>query len=372
MSTQESEKANTMTLSRDQLVDLIKKEKKSHADMKSLDEHFRQINFFKNCYEKLNNDQYRRLLKALDYEKVRKNQFLYHQGDKGNKFYVVLSGHVRVIVKKKNPPQPITVAYKKYINKVCKLVEKKEKPIKLNPFSELLKSTMPGWKKKDRGRNQLTGTMMMNPFLWQQTVKNIEAGIDEEAENVALDQKYEEFSKKINPNSKISKLKCILGYHFVKVWTDHMGKSQDKLGENKLMLNLFSPYRQRKYWVNLLLYGLLNIDLDFFDHLFPRIDRVFQYSAGGTFGEIAILRGGIRAAGIYCDEETEFAVIQKKKDNDFLFLYRALQKEREAILKIMSPFNYWIVRDKVSALFHLLELETKPIDFYIYKRGRRL
>ena len=372
MSSRQKDTSKPNTLSRDQLIELIRKGNKSHTDVKSLDEHFRQIGFFKNCYEKLSTDQYKRLLKALDYEKVRKNQFLYHQGDKGNKFYVVLSGHVRVIVKKKNPPQPVSTAYRKYVKKVCKLVEQAQpQRIGAARYTQLLGSIIPTLaRKNDRGRNQLTGTMMMNPAMWQQAFKKLEAGITEDEENVVLDQKLEKFTNKVNPKSKLSKSKCILGYHFVKVWTDYLAKTQDNLGQNKLMLYLFTPYRQRKYWINLLLYGLINADLDFFDHLFPRVDRVFQYSAGGTFGEIAILRGGIRTAGIYCDEETEFAVIQKKKDNDFLFLYRALQKEREAILKNLSPFNYWIVRDKVSALFHLLDLETKPIDYYIYRRGR--
>ena len=117
--------------------------------------------------------------------------------------------------------------------------------------------------------------------------------------------------------------------------------------------------------------GLVNTDLDFFDHLFPRLDRVFQYGPGGCFGEIAILQAGIRAAGIFCDEETEFAIISKKTDNDFLFLYKAINKEKDKVLKNLSPFNYWIVRDKASVLFHLLEPMKKPIDTYLYKRGTR-
>ena len=75
------------------------------------------------------------------------------------------------------------------------------------------------------------------------------------------------------------------------------------------------------------------MDQEFFTNLLPGLMKVHQYSVGGYFGEIAILGNGLRAAGIYCDEDTDFAVISKKYENDFLFLYRAQHKEKEQILR---------------------------------------
>lgn len=115
----------------------------------------------------------------------------------------------------------------------------------------------------------------------------------------------------------------MFGYWLVKTWmTCFDVKKVESIGTAHYY-KMFYRYKVKRYWLNLSLHHLGSMDKEFMDNYMPRVKRVHHYTKGGYFGELAIIKGGIRKAGIYCTEDTEFAVLSKKYENDFLFLYKA-------------------------------------------------
>ena len=70
-------------------------------------------------------------------------------------------------------------------------------------------------------------------------------------------------------------------------------------------------------------------------------------------------------------EDTEFAIIQKKGDDDFLYLLEWEKKEIELMMKSFDMFNFWFERKLVKFVVPTLEKKRKPIVFgkYLYKSG---
>ena len=223
-------------------------------------------------------------------------------------------------------------------------------------------------RKKDKNTN-----IFFNKTLLFKTINVIQADSKEREEQQALEERYYQFVS--NPEndcikSKLSKARCVIGYCLVKCWIDFHNNMANKIEtKDRTISAVFTPYKPKKYWHNLLLYGLYNVEKDFLDNLFPVYNKVHEYGVGGTFGEIAILEGGYRKAGIFCDKDTEFAVITKNNENDFLFLYRALQKDKEKALSCLKPFEYWIRKDSLSTTFQYFEQETRRIGSFIYSKG---
>lgn len=372
----------------EEVIKLIKQPKKGGRDLNKIDKYFRSIKFFKDCHQTLELTQYRKLLGAIEYEQVRKNQFLYHFGDKGNKFYVVLKGHCLVIVPLK-PPKQISVPYQQHIQRVLMDIHPDNCAGGSNAvrtlgnlgessFAELPTLTrgisLPmnrnnSLAMRSRPKHSINSSVAMFQAAVTKAQKSMRDDAKEEAETKVLDERYNAFSSMDNPKSKMCRAKSIIGFFLVKTWHDHVSKKRADMSESKQLIQVLGYYKPKKYWHNLVLFGLRNADYEFVSNLFPSQLRVFQYGAGGEFGELALLEGGIRKAGIYCDEDCEFAVLTKRQDDDFLFIYRARQRDKESILKSLSPFDFWIKRNLLGRLFQYLTEETKPLGSIIYSRN---
>jgi CRP-like cAMP-binding protein len=82
----------------DEIVRILRKKHKSPTEVELLEKRFEKVNFFKDSRSKLDTESYHKLLKTLSYEKVRGNQLLFRQGDRGAKFFIILKGKVSVVL----------------------------------------------------------------------------------------------------------------------------------------------------------------------------------------------------------------------------------------------------------------------------------
>ena len=102
-----------------ELVRILKKPIKNVEDTRMLASYFSNIKFFADCRSVLNNEQFSSILKVIEFEQVNKNQLLFHRGDKGNKFYVILKGHTNVVIPRpKGVSLNMTKSYQKCMAKV--------------------------------------------------------------------------------------------------------------------------------------------------------------------------------------------------------------------------------------------------------------
>lgn len=367
----------------EELVAILQKPNRSAEDDKKLSTYFNGIKFFADCKAILKPEPYKRILKAITFESVSKNKYLFHKGDRGNKFYVVLKGHTNVVI-----PRPTGAVLKpnkpmqKHITKVLQYLAKlanlgSSSPVattdqKKNDSLGVGDMTKRSFPNKRRGMelnvNQLAAAV-------NEAQKAVTDGDAEAKETERLKVKFDEIQQMTHPVMKITKAKTILGFAFVKHWLDKLKPKKDDPENDtsalrKLDHRAFMPFRMKIYWHNTFLFGLRNMDVEFLTYLLPGQMKVHQYGVGGYFGEIAILGNGLRAAGIYCDEDSDFAVISKKYENDFLFLYKAQNQDKENALKAFSAFNWWIQRDKIRGLFHYMKQISKPLGSPIYQKGR--
>ena len=344
-------------------------------ELKTLAVYFNNIKFFADCRSVLKPDQYNRILKAIEFEKVDRNQFLFHKGDRGNKFYVILKGHTSVVIPRpQGAPMKITKAFQKHAVRVLQFLAKGGKKSLVSSklgFDETQQELSPKRNINQRRRN-LDSTV--SPMKLSQAIELVKENINneklEEADAERLKEKFEAIKEMDHPPFKISKARTILGFFLTKTWLEE-SKTKKEVEKGALDVQVLNKYKSKLYWHNLFFEGLRCLDQEFFQHILPGQMKVFQYSTGGYFGEIAILGNGLRAAGIYCDEDSDFAVISKKYEDDFLFLYRAQNKEKETLLRTFSPFNWWIERDKVKAFFHYLKkFEHFTRGNHVYQKGR--
>lgn len=360
------------TVNYDQLVKTLTKHVKNVEDTKLLAAYFTNIKFFSDCKSVLNNDQYSRILKVIEFEHVSKNQFLFHRGDKGSKFYVILKGHTNVVIPRpKGIDHKITKAYQKYIVKVLQHLYKASsgQPGMLRSTEEPPEDTSIPKRNIQKRRNQELNADVLAALV-DKAQKNLSEEDREEYDNHRLTKQLEDVKAMSHPPMKITKAKAILGFMMNKAWAEYLKGPKNDFLLGPIDLKMMTPYRGKLYWHNLFLKGLRNMDGEFFANLLPGQMKVHQYSTGGYFGEIAILGNGMRAAGIYCDEETDFAVLSKKSENDFVFLFRAQNKDQDTLLRALKPFNWWVRREKIQALFHYLKrVDGATFQTVIYKKG---
>ncbi len=328
-------------------------------ELKTLATYFNNIKFFADCRTVLKPDQYNRILKAIEFEKVDRNQFLFHKGDRGNKFYVILKGHTNVVIPRpQGAPLKVTKAFQKHAVRVLQFLAKGGKAglaaSKLG-FEESQPELSP---KRNLNLRRKNLDSSVSPMKLSQAIELVKENINnekiEEADADRLKEKFEAIKEMDHPPLKITKARAIIGFFLTKTWLEE-ARTKKEVEKGALDLQTLNRYKSKLYWHNLFFQGLRCLDQEFFQNILPGQMKVFQYSTGGYFGEIAILGNGLRAAGIYCDEDSDFAVISKKYEDDFLFLYRAQNKEKESLLRTFSPFNWWIERDKVKAFFHYLK-----------------
>lgn len=338
-------------------------------DIKILSTYFSDIKFFADCKSVLKPDQYTRILKAIEYERVDKNKYLFHKGDRGNKFYVILKGHTNVVIPRPSTvPIKLTKAYQRHIVRVLQHLQRGVKAVS-SPFKQLRVDLDSPTKKNTNAKRR----QVIDPYVSaQKHIETIEQALEnlsnekvEEMDKERLNIDYEELKEMTHPQMKISKAKAIMGFFLNKVWLE-----ESRIKKDDKDIKFYANYSKKLYWHNLFLCGLRNVNIEFFHKLFQGQMKVFEYSKGGYFGEVAILEDGKRAAGIYCDEDCDFAVISKKYEDDFLFLYRAQNKEKEMLIRTFKPFNWWVQNDQLKGILRYLKETTRfPKGNFIYRRG---
>lgn len=355
-----------------ELVRILKKPIKNVEDTRMLASYFSNIKFFADCRSVLNNEQFSSILKVIEFEQVNKNQLLFHRGDKGNKFYVILKGHTNVVIPRpKGVSLNMTKSYQKYMAKVLQHLYKASQgqPGMLQLAEESVLDTSIPKRDTQKRRNQELNSDVLAALV-NKAQQNLSEEDREDYDTERLKPIFEEIKKMEHPPMKITKAKSILGFMMNKVWAEFVKGPKNEFPTGSIDAKMMTPYRGKMYWHNLFLKGLKNMDSEFFTNLLPGQMKVHQYSDGGYFGEIAILGNGMRAAGIYCDEETDFAVLSKKSENDFVFLFRAQNKDQDTLLRSLKPFNWWCQRDKIQALFHYLKkVDKATYQTVIYRKG---
>jgi hypothetical protein len=97
----DADKSPVKGISHDEVVRILKKRhKKTAGDLDLIDEKFDSVKFFQEYKQKLDTENFQKLLKQLEYEKVSKNQILFRKGQRGDKFYIILTGSVKVYIHK--------------------------------------------------------------------------------------------------------------------------------------------------------------------------------------------------------------------------------------------------------------------------------
>lgn len=71
---------------------------RSAGSVKALMKFTQEIKFFKDLVEEQGDEAHFQCCKYMRYELLRNNQFVFHKGDTGAKFYIILSGHCSVLV----------------------------------------------------------------------------------------------------------------------------------------------------------------------------------------------------------------------------------------------------------------------------------
>lgn len=171
------------------------------------------------------------------------------------------------------------------------------------------------------------------------------------------------------PRYKMSRPMIKLARFCSKFW--HNSLRQDtKFRENiNLPVNFFKKY-DITFLQNKMLDQIRNkLSLDFLELLFPKWKRLLNLTAGFSFGEIALIQRSARQATIYCDEDTEFAVISKRNDQEFENIIKREKNAIESFLRSFDMFNYWNVRNKIAVISSYMIENENRIGNCIYKRG---
>lgn len=84
----------------ERITHILKKRIKTTQDIENLDAHFKDVKFFSDSKSKIDEESFGKLLKCLQYERIKGHEILFRRGDKGDKFYIILKGSVSVMIPK--------------------------------------------------------------------------------------------------------------------------------------------------------------------------------------------------------------------------------------------------------------------------------
>ena len=100
---------------------ILKKRAKNSDDLEYLDTYFTKVKFFADSKAKVDKESFYKLLKCLQYERLKGHEILFRKGDKGDKFYIILKGSVKVMIPK--PESEIVFKGNMELLKVAKLFD---------------------------------------------------------------------------------------------------------------------------------------------------------------------------------------------------------------------------------------------------------
>lgn len=357
-----------------EVVRILKKKNKSPKDLVMLDVKFEKIKFFSEFRDKIDEESFYRLLKSLQYEKIRAHQSLFRYGDRGHKFYIILTGSVSVMLNKdKKDIVNNTFQERRKLQKLfnesntndairtvsgVSLTQKKihTSPKKVSNLGSV--AFLAGIEKKLRVKKQ----DMLTPGIKEEEHENVF-----EDEDVLEDDKPVERMKMSRPLVKLA-YSIVFNLHET-IRLDQNYREDIKLANN----DIFRDYNVC-FWQNKLLRHIRkDIDMDLLKYLYPIWKEVLQINEGGSFGEIALLQKCTRKAGIYCTVDCEFATISKKNESDFEYLIRWEQRAVEVFMRSFDVFNYWAQKNQLSTLVHYMTKNSrKIIGDYVYKKGEKV
>lgn len=362
---------------------LRKRNAKTQNDLDFQDHKFKDIKFFSDYKEKLEEEFFTRLLKSLDYEKHNAKQILFRRGEKGTKFYIILKGSVTVMLEKKEHE-----------------VTQKTKPERLklnNLFREFSYENIANHKLKTLHTVEFEKLLKFNdlspqtedlkPILMKSLILPSKKGISSQTPlNIVkiMETKKDDSNCSIYENSsddgeiqitkpciKINRPWLKFAWYIIKFWHEKLTTSESfRKNCTSLHTKIFKKY-SISWLQNLLLSKYKDkIDDDRLYKIFPKYKNAVVIEAGAAFGEIALIKNVNRQATIYCNEDCHFAVIHKKNESDFDYLMAWEQREIRNFTLNFECFNYWTEKDKVSNLVQYLKRVThmKTRD-YIFKAG---
>lgn len=407
---------NTLEIGSDEHIKdiLFKNDDKTQADVGILIEKFKDVKFFVEYKNKLTEDLFIKLLRALQFYKIKKNQILFRQGEKGTRYYIILKGSVHVMIKKKEKE---TVQMNKLeISKFRGLLNEYESRI-YSPRKGIIQTTgtplslaalytkssiLDGSKEKSVQHDFTRQSNIANPFNRQHKTFDIKR----QATLSSSIPKKDETLEMCGSTIKLAKASLIPGFD-MSAYDMDIKKLEEKKIEKKLkisrpMLKItwfvinsfigtlksdteyvkkfpnFDIHEIKKFnvtWLeNLQLTQLEDIYTDdLLYKLFPKWKNIIEIKKGGAFGEIALLKKVPRQATIYCSQDCEFATQVNNSGNNFDFLLGWEEREIKSFLSSFYGFNYWVSNDKVLELTgYLKKVGNKKLGDTIYKSGEKV
>ena len=253
--------------------------------------------FSKISTEQKSNDVHRECCKVMNIEKYAAEEFLFNFGDKGDKFYIILSGSVSVKV----PSKKKILISKAVVSKIeCILDSDSRKSSDSEDFFE-----DPEKLAKIRMARKRDGLVKVN-------VKDVMNSL--RAQVVLTEQE--------------DKNKAILS------------------NEEKNLLTMFK--RKVKEEQRILLNAVKHSETETLELEFDDFTEIGVLTAGGSFGELALISHTHRSASIQAREDSSFLVINKL--NFAKILGNIAEKKVTSLVEFLQKVPYFQSRSKSSLL----------------------
>lgn len=249
--------------------------------------------FSKISSEQQSNDVHRECCKVMNIEKYASDEFIFNFGDKGDKFYIILSGSVSV----KIPSKKKIFVSKAVVNKIENILDSDSQKSceSENSFDESEKLTL---RKRD-------GFVKVNVMDVMNSLK---------AQSLVTEQD--------NQN------KIILS------------------NEEKNLLNMFK--RKVKEEQRILMNAVKHSETETLELEFDDFNEIGVLTAGGSFGELALISKSHRSASIQAREDSSFLVINKL--NFTQILGDIAEKKVTSLIQFLQKVPYFHSRSKSSLL----------------------
>lgn len=280
--------------------------------IESLKKLTKDVEFFsKISAEQNSNDVHSECCKVMTLEEYSTEDIIFHFGDKGEKFYIILSGSVSV----KIPARKRILVSKHAANKLENLLNSSESESSIDEDSQ--------------------GAVENN---YQKRLGQIKINVNEVINSI-----------KVN-NAEVSGEKNII-----------------LSNEEKNLLNLFKLKVKEEQ--RILLNCVKNSDKEVIELEFEDFNEVGILTSGSSFGELALISERPRSATIQAREKSSFLVLSKS--NFTKILGGIAEKRLSVLVKFLQQINFFSSRSKsyLIKLAYFFQVKRYKKGQYIYREG---
>jgi len=334
------------------LIEALQRQHKTEEDLATIQDAFRVVPFFASSQENMSPTTYDLLLGSLQYEATRSNTWLFHQGEKGEKLYVLIKGTVAVM--QKRPP----------------LMSPQGSPILgAQPSKLLLKYVhrllyhIPQPKDKLAPINLALGGMVKS----HTTIPLVQ---ERESEKQQHARRLGEFKAMDLPKAKLNRGKAMLAYWMAKAWTTP--------GDST-----FARFNNKGYFHNLMMSGLPPLAAEpssngptatnptVLEMLYPTLTRVNVLEAPCTFGDLAMgTDNRLRTASVLCLTPCKFAVLTVKGNTlGWIGIDKQRDRDKAEIAALFEAFSPWLRKNRILEVLPYMQPGKTSRGSLLYARG---